>query len=567
MEKKLGAKDALAAALIFAACIGLGQMQNQSTLPEFLQAISIRNALEGSPSPMHIQFASYFVMLYASLAGLPANSSQAINNALLLLSPAVLAFSSILLFLALRGAGFARAISALIPLLLCLPLSAQDFLPGYYGSLQLAILPFSAFLALLAFSKNQQALLLPSAIFAAISGYLSFELGLAAAAVSASSALSERQKAMPIILLALACLAASFLSPTFSKMSFSASSISSSLQQFFALFSLAACSAVLYFFGMSSPRSFLSSLLGFVLSGFSPVAAGATLAFSAAEGASALARQDIPKPAKLFGSFALGFVSVFGLALGLAGFSRAAAIGLLGGSLAPLLMHFYDYSNRVISAAFFAFLFASTAFSAILMASSEQAAERYFDSDMAKALSFMESQGASQVYALGSSDAVRFYLPHAKLGNQSAFSSYIYLGSGELESGSFAVLSLRQIYSGQFAPRKPDFVPLRHLRDVEAGGKVFSIYSSGDGVLVARELDADGNFALSDGILLDSSGNQYGTAPLSRLVPLKKAPQMQSLLLWVDEGAPMPSIARVYSNKTRLSHLKDFGQASVFKVD
>ncbi|MEM4633754.1 MAG: hypothetical protein QW275_01230, partial [Candidatus Anstonellaceae archaeon] len=229
-------KDAFAILLIFAICMGLGNMQERSTLPEFLEGISVREAIEGKASPLHSQIAAQFTLIFSAITNFPPTSAQTISQSLLFLSPLILALSSCFLFLSLRFLGFARAVSAFATLVFCIPLCAQQFLPGYYSSTHLALLPFSISVALL--SKHSQKAIAGAAIFASISGYLSPAFGIGFAAAAFSFAISSKKEALPLAAICAISLASAFLSPDFPHLSFALPNLQSFFKQFPALVSI-----------------------------------------------------------------------------------------------------------------------------------------------------------------------------------------------------------------------------------------------------------------------------------------------------------------------------------------
>ncbi|MEM4634058.1 MAG: hypothetical protein QW275_02795, partial [Candidatus Anstonellaceae archaeon] len=310
---------------------------------------------------------------------------------------------------------------------------------------------------------------------------------------------------------------------------------------------------------------FALAVFSIALSSFTPLPAGLLLSLSAAEGATAVLRQEISKQAKLLASFAIGFLAIFSMAFNIANLYQAGALALMAGVLSALLMYFYEYSNKQVFSAIFIFLFASTLFLAILRMNS-LGNSLYLDPSLSKALSSQEAKQSEKVYMIGFHDAAKFYLPSSKIGNQSELLQYIYFGKGKLESGSAVLISLQQVFFSDSYPSSASFVPLQYAGRMPSGGREFAIFTSPQGIAIARELDAKGEFALSDGILLDSSGRQYGSVPISRMVLLRQAPYENNLLIWISEGDSLPFMLKIYANQTDLIYVQDFGNVSLFKV-
>ncbi|MCX6772207.1 MAG: hypothetical protein NTV88_00340 [Candidatus Micrarchaeota archaeon] len=193
---------------------------------------------------------------------------------------------------------------------------------------------------------------------------------------------------------------------------------------------------------------------------------------------------------------------------------------------------------------------------------------QYSDKDMSGALLFLSGENAQSIAILGSADAARFYSPGAALSSQQDFTSYLLTGAPKMQSGTYAVLSLAyfddQLSGGNFDS-------FFYANNFTSGTGKFALFYSTSGRLLAREVAADGSFALKDGVLLDGSGRQYAAVPLSRmlmLVPEKQFTSQSNRMIVLEEGASLPYFMKIYSGgAAELTEKGEFGKVSVYKVN
>lgn len=584
MEFKLDKKEIVAIAIVFFAVLGLLHYPLRTTLPEFSEAIKIQGAMSGKAAPVHSQLAAQLVPAFASLAGMPANSPDAIVGLLLELSPLLLAITSAIVYATLRQLSFSRTISAFIALLISFLLSFQ-FLPGIYGGAQAAAPLFALFLLGMAiYSKGSLPAIFLSALFAALSAFIFPSYAAAGIAVClsfASAKFSSKDKAISesaaILLLPLgAFVVAALVSPA----AFAAPSVEN-IPVFFSHYSLllafcALSAAVFLFVPSTGPGQIIMVLFGILASAASPLCAVFALAIPSSYGLQAALKESLPKNAKLLCAFFFGFFAVFSLTYSGGDALRAAVVSFMVAVLFPLIMHFYDYQGGKM---FALFSLAALLLPVFLLAISQFSPGgarhiKYADSGFSSALSSVSKSAApgTQVYLIGDETMARFYLQSATLGNQSDLSSFLATGKPALARGSTMLFSPAYFDSGDWNMEGRAFIAYRFNSNITAkDGSKYAIFASSSGGGVLRQLDSEGNFALRDGSLLDSSGRQYSTIPFSRMVMLQNSlPHFSGAnrLLVLEEGAKPPYALDVCSGKADGVPLTGmFGQVAIYGVE
>ena len=573
-------KEIFAIALVFLLSLGMGQFPQKSTLPEFSAAMQIQSALAGKGAQLHIQVAAALEGIYSSLIGKPAGSPQAIVPFLLLFPPLLLAISATLVYLALRQLEFRRSVCAFAALLLAFSLPALQFLPGVYGSQELAAPIFALFLFFFCFSiaKKSWLALLPAALFAALAGYVQPAFGIAGMAVAFSFAAADFSRkgarVAQFAALFVVCAIATYLSPGFSQLSFAQNGLMAAFTNLSFMAAAAAMVAALFFLAGAGAEYFVLLLSAVLIAGFSPLAAAMLLSLPAAEGVSRACKEGISKAAKLCCALLLSFFAIFGLVFQLAGLGAALGASIMLSPVLALLVHFYEYKNQQIIPLLALAVLAASLSSALLapLLPRGQSYQRYFDPDMASALSSLSNEAAPRVYLLGSQDAARFYLPSAQLGSQAGLAAYLSEGKA-LPAGSRIVISLADLDGAEaIYPRGAiPFEPFTFRANISSQGTPLALFSSSSGNILLRELDASGGIALRDGTLLDSSGTSYASAPLSRILLLRPGAPFYSpenRVIVLEEGAQLPHFMALYSGQdAAASKISEFGKVTLYGVE
>ena len=578
---KFDLKEIIAVLIVFLLPLGLGQFVAKSTLPEYGAASAIMAAVSsaGGAVPLHISVAAGLERIYASVIGAPASSAQAIVGFLLVFPPLLIALSSLLLYLACRQMAYNKTQSVFAVALFALSSTvALPFLPGIYGSAQLAVLLFAAFLlpfAAFVHKPDRMPALAIAVLLGFCAAYVNAAFALAGIAMAVAFAFAHHKKkegknylAM-LAVLALVFAAAGNLSPDKSALAFSSDSLSMAAQGMPFLLAAAAICLGLFFFGRKDAEFFALLLLGVALSGFSPLAAAMLLVFPVAEGA-AKAEGELSKGAKLAAAFACAFFLVFGLMYGGAGLYPALGAGVMLGLLAPLVLHFYDYNARAVLSLLGAGLVLFSLFFALFiqLPPLKQGFPSYTDPALAQALSYLPSVGATSVATLERDDAVSFYLPNAAVENGTAVEDYLLSGNGTLKSGSFLLLSLPSL---EKLSQKGGFEVYYYAQNYTNQGTTFALFISMQGRLISRELDSSGKFALKDGVALDSNGGYYAPISLPLMVMLSDSLPMSdpgNRMLLLEEGGAPPHVLGIYSGKDAgVSLAKQFSGVAAYRVN
>ena len=173
---------------------------------------------------------------------------------------------------------------------------------------------------------------------------------------------------------------------------------------------------------------------------------------------------------------------------------------------------------------------------------------------------------------MGDETMARFYLPAATMGQQEDFRSFLATGKPALAQGSAMLLSPAYFDGADWAASGAAFIAYRFNSNVTAkDGSKYAIFASDSGGGVLRPLDSEGSFALRDGSLLDSSGQQYFTIPFSRMVMLQNSLPNSSdanRLIVLEEGAKPPYASDIFSGKAAgITPIGTFGQVAIYKVD
>jgi len=583
MGKLLEKKEIAALSLVFLLIIGLLHFPQRTSLPSFSEAMLVQGAIAGTAAPVHSQIAAQLVAPFASVAGAAASSPDAIVALLLELSPFLLAASALFLYLALRVQGSSRSASAFISLLAAFLLS-KSFLPGVYGAEQMAA-PFFALFLLSISIYNKGRKILPLAIavvFAAISAFISPSAAIAGAAVCVPLLYfgfsSKEKKGTPALyfLPLVAFAACALASPSSALFSISLGNAQAAFSQYSLLIAFAALAVCVFLTAAppQEPRAAFLALLGLLSAAASPLCAALVLALPAASGIESALNIALPKKTKLLCAFAFGFFAIFAVAYSGGDNVRAAVVSLMVAVLFPLVMHFYDYENKkffaVLALASLAFAFSAFEFSHFSPGSPRYV--QYSDSGFSTALSSLSIQAkGKQVYIFGNADMAKFYMPSAAIAPQDDFVSFLMTGKPAPVHGSIVVLSPAYFDSSDWPSETSAFSSYQFTTNVTGSdGSVYAIFASAEGSGLLRQLAATGGFALRDGSLLDSSGQQYYSIPFSRIIALRSdipysSPQNRMIVL--DESALPPYFLKIYSGKADgISPLANFSSVSVYKV-
>ncbi|MFA6908052.1 MAG: hypothetical protein WC263_04455 [Candidatus Micrarchaeia archaeon] len=576
------AREIIAVLIVFLLPLGLGQFVAKSTLPEYGAAVQIMQAASGAAGgalTAHIAAASALEKIYASLMGMPAMSAQAVVGFLLIFPPVLLAIGSVLVYLACRQMAYRKAQSVFATVLFALCATvALSFLPGIYGSAQLAMFLFAAFtvpFAAFVHKPGRPGMLLAAAALGFAAGYVNAAFALAGIASVAAFAFAHHKKkegkgylAM-LGALAVVFAAACFLSPDKSLLAFSPDSLLQVAGGMPFLFAGAAACAGLFFFGARDSEYFALLLLALALSGFSPLAAAILLVFPVAEGAARM-EGELAKGAKLAAVFACAFFVVFGLVYSGGAIYPALGAAAMLGVLAPLVLHFYDYNARAVFSVMGASLLLFSVFFAIFiqMPPQKQGYPDYTDPALAEALSYLSEKGVQKLSTLERVDALAFYLPGVPRTQGADVEKMLLAGSAGAESGSYILISLPTL---ETLSAKGGFGVYYYAQNYTSSGTAYALFISQQGRLIAREVLPDGKFALKDGAALDGYGNYYAPVPLPRMVMLsdkKPASDKANRMLVVEEGGVPPHLVEMYSGKDgRVALEKEFAGVAVYKVN
>ena len=590
---KFDTREIIALLIVLLLPLGLGQFTAKTTLPEYgvaaqiqsgaaaqLECIGAQAECVAKLPGMHIAVASALEKAYAPLIGMPAASTSAIVGFLLIFPPLLLALASVLIYLACREMGYRKTQSVFAVALFALSSTvALSFMPGVFGSGQLALFLFAAFLlpfAAFVQKPGRAGMLGASAVLGFAAGYMSAVFALAGVALVAAFAFAHMKKkeeknylAM-LGAMALVFAAAGFLSPDKSLLAFSQDNLAQAANGMPFLFAGAAVCLGLFFFGRRDSEYFALLALGTALSGFSPLAAAVLLVFPVAEGA-AMMMEDVSKGAKLAAVFACAFFVVFGLMYGGMSIYPALGASVMLGVLAPLVLHFYDYNARAVFSAMGASLLLFSLFFAMFaqMPPIKQGYPDYTDPALAEALSYLAAGGTTSIATLERSDAVNFYLPGARLEKNSTVEEFLTNGKARPESGAYLLFSLDSL---QPLSEKSGFDVYYYAQNYTNNGATYALFVSQQGRLVSRELAAGGKFALKDGAALDGYGRYYAPVSLPRMVMLcagKPISDKNNRMLVLDEtGVVPPRVAEICSGSYAGVKLdREFPGVAVYKVN
>ena len=574
MDLKLERNVIYAIIIVFLLSLGFWSFPAKTTLPEFGAATQIRSAMRGGAVPLHISTAASA----AAMTGASAENPQSIAAFLLNFSPLLLALTALFLYLALRAFGFGKTPSAFSSLLFPLSLSALPFLPGVYGSMQLAAPFLSLFLLFFALfaAKKEQLMLVPAILFAAISSYFNAAFGIAgiAAVVSfgAAAYLKGDKRLARFTMMLLVFAAALYLSPEKQQTYFSLSAMGSVLSLTPFLLAASSAAAVLFFLSSGPLEYFLLFLSGAFVSIFSPAAGAILLVLPCASGISSAIEEKLHKAAKLSVAFFIAFFAFIGISMAAgADIYKSAAIAALLSILAPLSLHFYEYrSHRLLPAFALALLVisASTALFYQLPPQREQF-PTYLDKDLSSALSSLSGKGEATISIIGSQDAARFYVPSAQFVPQQDVSSFLLSGAPKPPAGSFLILSISYLDDSSLSSE--GFETFYYSNNFSSGASYYALFFSPSGRLVAREIGTDGSLSLKDGVLLDGSGSSYGSVPLSRMLLLKSSQPFSdkgNRMMVLEEGSGLPHFMKIYSGTANeLGEKQEYGKVSVYSVN
>ena len=574
---KFDTREIIAILIVFLLPLGLGQFAAKATLPEYGVAVQMMNSAGAQPA--HIAVASALEKVYASLMGMPAASTQAIVGFLLAFSPLLLALASVLLYFACREMAYRKTQSVFAVALFALSSTvALSFMPGVYGSAQLALFLFAAFLypfAAFVHKPGRMEMLGAAAVLGFAAGYVNAVFALAGIAAVAAFAFAHHKKKEEknylalLGALALVFAAACFLSPEKSLLIFSADSLAQAADGMPFLFAGAAVCLGLFFFGTRDSEYFALLLLGVALSGFSPLAAATLLVFPVAEGATRM-MEDISKGAKLASVFACAFFVVFGLMYGGMSIYPALGAGVLLGVLAPLVLHLYDYNARAVFSVMGASLLLFSLFFAIFiqLPPAKAGYPDYTDPALAEALSYLSGSKAQRISTLERVDALAFYLPGVAREPAANVERMLLSGNASAEPGAYLLVSLPTIDA---LSAKSGFDVYYYAQNYTNNGVTYALFISQQGRLISRELAIGGKFALKDGAALDSSGRYYAPVSLPRMVMLSNSKPISdrtNRMLVLEEGGVPPSLVGIYSGKdSRVALAKEFAGVAVYKVN
>jgi len=576
---KFEAREIFAILVVFLLPLGMGQFVTKSTLPGYGAALQIRSALAGADAQPHIAVAAALEGAYASIMGLGTATPQAIVGFLLIFPPLLLALSSVMLYFACRQLQYSKAPSAFAALLFSLSLTAfLSFLPGVYGSGQLAALLFAAFLvpfAAFVHKPSRIEMLGAAAVLGFAAGYVNAVFALAGIAAVVAFAFAHHKKkeeknylAM-LGALALVLAAAIFLSADTSMLWFSQESLAEIATGAPNLFSASAICIGLFFFGTHDSEFLALVLFGAALFGFSPLAGAMLLVLPVAEGITKVVG-NASKGAKLTAAFLCAFFVVAGIIYPQAGPYPAMAAGAMLGLLAPLTLHLYDYNAR----GFFAVAGASILLLSVFFAAFvqlppvKQGFPLYTSPGLSESLEYLSEEGAPGLATLDRIDAIGFYLPSASIGNKNKLEKFLSSGNESLEPGTILLLSLPSL---ETLSEKGGFEVYYYAQNYTNADVTFALFVSSQGRLVSREIASGGSFALKDGAALDSFGRYYAPVTVPRMVMLsgsKPYSDKSNRLLVLEEGSLPPKVAGIYSGAdTSATLLKEFDDVSVYRVN
>jgi hypothetical protein len=610
---KIEAREIFAVIIVFLLPLGMAQLVQKTTLPEYGAAVQVREAIAGvaggqelcartlciAPQPEpHIMVAAALEKAYAAAMGLDAASSQAIAGFLLVFPPVLLAVSAVLLYFACRRLAYSKTQAAFAALMFSLSLLAFiSFLPGMYGSSQLAALLLAAFLvAFVAFTHEPSRMdaLGGAAVLGFAAGYVNAAFALAALAAAVAFAFAHHGKFrrdLPAVAgeshdtnrkkegknylamlgaLAVVLGASAFLSADQSGLAFMPDGLVQIATGAPFLFAAAAICIGLFFFGQRDSEFLALLVLGALMFGFSPLAGAMLLVPAVAEGVAGAMKAE-SKEAKLAAAFICAFFVVAGMIYSEAGSPYATlAAGALLGLLAPLSMHFYDYNARGFFAVAGAVLLLLSLFFAafVQLPPAKQGYPAYTPAGLVEALEYL-SGGTSQLYTLDRADAVGFYLPSASIGNESALEKFLVSGNSSLEEGGTLMISLASLESLSGEGGFEIYYYAQNYTNPDSGA-IYALFVSSRGRLASRELAPGGKFALKDGAALDSYGRYYAPIALPRMAMLygsKPYTDRSNRLLVMEEGGAPPRMVGVYSGTDPGATLvKEFDGVSIFRV-
>jgi hypothetical protein len=588
---KFEAMEILAIAIVLLLPLGIGQFVEKTTLPEYGAAVQIRGVLLGTgaenecwgeaecipkPPAPHIAVAAGLEKIYASIAGLGAASLQAIVGFLLIFPPMLLALVSVMLYLACRQMGYGKSQSAFATLLFSTSLVAVlPFLPGMFGSSQLAAFFFAGFLlffAMYVHKPDRVAVILPAAILGICTGYINAAFALAGIAVAASFAFAHHKKAaknyLPLLAaMALVLAVAGFLSQDKAQLVFVMQGLEQIATMAPFLFAAASICIGLFFIVTKDAEFFALFIFGALLFCANPLAGAMLLVLPAVEGV-ARATGENSNSARLAASFACGFFLVLGITYSLTGAYGALAAGVMLGLLFPLVLHFYEYNAR----AFFSVVGAGLVMLSVFFAAFVQLPPmephypNYTDDGLSGALAYLAGAGADRIASLEREDALGFYLPNAASEPQADVEEYLLSGNASIGPGAYLLLSMPAL---EMISQKGGFEVYYYAQNYTNSGVTFALFVSKNGRLLARELSG-GNFALKDGAALDSSGRYYAPIALPRMVMLSGEKPLGShsgALLLMEEGMAPPKAAAIYAGQMPgTAFVKGFGRVEIYRV-
>ncbi|MFA6328988.1 MAG: hypothetical protein WCY41_06095 [Candidatus Micrarchaeia archaeon] len=573
---KFDIKEIVAVLIVFLLPLGLGQFVAKSTLPEYGVASQLLGGAGAMPA--HVAVASALEGAYASLTGMPAASTTTIVGFLLAFPPLLLALASVLLYLACRQMAYGKtqSVFAVVLFALCSAVSVQ-FMPGAYGSAQLALLLFAAFLVPFAAFVNKPGrmeMLGAAIVLGAAAGYANAAFALAGVAMAAAFAFAHNKKKaeknylMELFAIALVFAASGFLSSDKSMLAFSAGNLSYAASGMPFLLAGASACIGLFFFGKRDSEYLALLLLGGALAGFSPFAAAALMVFPVAEGATKM-MGETAKGAKLAAVFACAFFMVFGIVYGGSNIYPALGAGLMLGVLAPLVLHFYEYNARAVFSVMGAGLVLFSLFFALFiqLPPVKNGYLSYTDSGLAEALSYLASSGAGRVAALEETDALAFYAPGVAREPSANAEKFLLSGNASMASGTYLLLSLPSL---EALSQKGGFEVYYYAQNYTNSNVTYALFISQQGRLIAREIAAGGKFALKDGAALDSYGSYYAPVSLPRMVMLsgsRPISDKNNRMLVLEEGMAPPRLVGIYSGSDGGVELeKEFAGVAVYRV-
>ena len=574
---KFDIREIVAILIVFLLPLGLGQFVAKTTLPEYGVAMGM---LSGTgAAPMHVAVAAALEKAYASLMGMPAASTGAIVGFLLIFPPLLLALASVLLYFACREMAYKKTQSVFAVVLFALSSTVVlSNMPGIYGSSQLAMFLFAAFLvpfAAFVHKPGRMEMLGAAAVLGLAAGYVNAVFALAGIAAVVAFAFAHHKKkeeknylAM-LGVLGLVFAAAGFLSPDKSLLSFATDNLSQVASGMPFLFAGAAVCLGLFFFGTRDSEYFALLVLAAALSGFSPLAAAVLLIFPIAEGATKM-MDDISKGAKLAALFACAFFVVFGLMYGGSSIYPAIGAAVMLGVLAPLVLHFYDYNARAVFSAMGAALVLFSLFFAIFiqMPPLKQGYPDYTAPALTGALAYLSENSAQKLSTLERDDALAFYLPGATREPSANVEKMLLSGNASAEPGTYLLLSLPTL---EALSEKGGFSVYYYAQNYTSNDITYALFISQQGRLISRELSVGGKFALKDGAALDSYGRYYAPVSLPRMVMLSDSKPINdktNRMLLLEEGGVPPRVVGIYSGKDRsVALVKEFSEVAVYKVN